>query len=513
MGTGTAGGATGGPFVLALDQGTTSSRAAVWDFALLPPRLRGMGRVELPQIYPRPGWVEHDPEAIWSSQHAAAVQALERAGLPAARLSAIGIANQRETAVLWDRGSGRPVGNAIVWQCRRTAPLCATLDREGWGTAVAARTGLRLDPYFSATKVAWMLEHHPGAAEAAAAGRLAFGTVDAWLLWNLTGGRVHATDATNASRTMLYDIHRRSWEPALAERLGIPAAILPEVRPTSGTFGLTDAAVLGAAVPVAAMAGDQQAALFSQGCWSPGACKNTYGTGCFLLLHTGDRPPAPSAAGLLGTVARGLDGAAEYALEGSVFTAGAAVQWLRDGLGLFAATSDVERLAAAVPDAGGVVFVPAFTGLGTPDWDPLARGAILGLTRGATAGHLCRAALEAIAFQTAEVYEALVREAGLAGSELRVDGGAAAADLLLQIQADLLGAAVVRAPTLESTALGAALLAALGAGLAASPAELAPAVAGGRRFLPRSEPAWRFAERARWRRGVERALGWAPPGA
>ena len=498
-----------GPFVLALDQGTTSSRAVVFDFERLPPRMAGAGQVPLPQHFPRPGWVEHDPEEIWATQLEASGAALRAAGVGPAALAAVGIANQRETAVLWRRVDGRPVANAIVWQCRRTAGQCARLEAEGRGREIAGRTGLRLDPYFSATKLAWLLEHVPGAAHAAAAGELAFGTVDTWLLWRLTGGRVHATDATNASRTMLFDIHRLRWDPDLLALFGVPAAVLPEVLPTAGPAGRTAPDVFGAAVPVTALAGDQQASLFGQGCWSAGEGKNTYGTGCFLLLHTGERAPAPSAAGLLGTVARGLGAGAEYALEGSVFSAGAAVQWLRDGLGLFRRSEEVERLAASVPDAGGLAFVPAFTGLGTPDWDPAARGAILGLTRGATAAHLCRAALEAIAHQSADVHAALVREAGLRPAPLRADGGAARNDLLLQIQADLLGLPVLRSEPLESTVFGAALLGALGAGIVRSTDELRPAVGEGRRFVPEMDGAARAGARRTWRRAVERSLGWA----
>jgi len=508
-----------GPFLLALDQGTTSSRAIVFDAR---GRALGTGQHALPQIYPAPGHVEHDPEAIWATQRSAWVEAIAAAELTPADIAGIGIANQRETAVVWERATGRPVHHAIVWQDRRTAGACATLAAEGWGPTVAARTGLRLDPYFSATKVAWILDHVTGAREAAARGELLFGTVDAWLLWRLTGGRSHATEATNASRTMLLDIWSLAWDAELLERLGIPRAMLPEVRATCGDFGRSDADVFGAEVPVVAMAGDQQAALFGQGCFSPGGVKNTYGTGCFLLMHAGGREgqgrrgeagaavPLPPAAqsSLLRTVAFWDGrGGAEYAVEGSVFSAGSAVEWLRE-VGLIRRATDAGRLAATVPDAGGAWFVPAFTGLGAPDWDPTARGAVLGLTRGVTRAHLCRAVLEAIAHQTREVFALMCRETGLVPTELRVDGGASRSDLLMQIQADLLGVPVLRPRQPESTAFGAALLAGLGLGVWRDRAEIGRLLPPGRRFVPAGGEAVRARAAAAWRRAVDRSLRW-----
>jgi len=491
------------PFLLALDQGTTSSRAMVLDAA---GRVLGSGQHALPPLYPRPGWVEHDPEAIWDTQRRAWQDALTAAGLLPGDVAAIGITNQRETTVVWERASGRPVYNAIVWQDRRTAEVCARLEAEGWGEAVARRTGLRLDPYFSGTKVAWILDRVPGAREAAARGDLLFGTVDSWLLWRLTGGRLHATDATNASRTLLYDIDRLAWDHEILERLRIPAAMLPEVRPTCGDFGHTDRGVFGAETPVAAAAGDQQAALFGQGCWDAGGVKNTYGTGCFLLLHTG-RQRRAAGGGLLQTLAFWDGGAAEYAVEGSVFSAGAAVEWLRD-VGIIRRAAECGRLAATVPDAGGVSFVPAFTGLGAPDWDPAARGTVLGLTRGSGRAHLCRAVLEAIGHQSRDLFTLMCRETGIAPAELRVDGGVARSDLLLQIQADLLGVPVVRARRPESTALGAALLAGLGIGVWRDRDGMRRLLRGGRRFVPDLGEDERARRAGGWRRAVERSLHW-----
>jgi glycerol kinase len=493
------------PHILALDQGTTSSRALVFDDQGV---VRAVAQRELPASYPHPGWVEQDPEVIWATQLATAREALERAGVAAREVAAIGITNQRETTVLWERTTGRPVANAIVWQDRRTAAHCERLVAAGHGPLFQARTGLVLDAYFSGTKAAWILDHVPDARERAARGELAFGTVDAWLAWKLTGGRVHATDASNASRTLLYDLQARDWNPELLDLLEVAASLLPRVVDSAGVLGETDAALLGGAIPIAGMAGDQQAALFGQRCVHPGMVKNTYGTGCFLLMHTGGQPVA-SANRLLATVAWQAGGRTEYALEGSVFVAGAAVQWLRDGLGLIASAAEVEGLAASVPDSGGVSFVPAFTGLGAPHWDPHARGTVCGITRGATRAHLARAALEAIALQTADLVEAMTADTGLVLPELRVDGGASANALLMQIQADLLGVPVVQAANAESTALGAALLAGQGGGLWKDAAELDARWKAGRRFEP-AMPAERVgAMRAQWRRALERAKGWA----
>ncbi|MGH8698978.1 MAG: glycerol kinase GlpK, partial [Burkholderiales bacterium] len=427
-------------YVLALDQGTTSSRAILFDEA---GGVRATAQAEFRQIFPQPGWVEHDPEELWRSQLDVAREAIANARLSARDLAAIGIANQRETTLLWDRKSGAPLGNAIVWQDRRTADECARLKREGHAPLVAAKTGLVLDPYFSGTKLAWLLDHVPGARARAERGEIAFGTVDSWLVWKLTAGRLHVTDVSNASRTLLFDIAKGAWDDGLLALFRVPRAVLPEVRPSSAVLGDTDPRLLGAALPVAGIAGDQQAALFGQACHAAGMAKNTYGTGCFMLLHTGEHRIA-STHGLLTTRAASVTGRAEYALEGSVFIAGAVVQWLRDGLGLIRSARDVEPLAASVRDSGGVYLVPAFAGLGAPHWDAYARGAILGVTRGTTAAHLARAALESIAFQSAEVLLAMQNDAAHALAELRVDGGATANDLLMQFQADLLGVPVAR---------------------------------------------------------------------
>jgi glycerol kinase len=447
-------------YILALDQGTTSSRALVID---RHGRCVGSAQREFPQIFPRPGWVEHDPLAIWSSQLEAARQAVAAANLTFANIAAIGIANQRETTLLWDRRTGRPVGNAIVWQDRRTAGACDRLRSAGHEPLINRKTGLRFDPYFAGTKLAWMLDNIPGARAQARAGELAFGTVDSWLAWNLTGGAVHVTDATNASRTLLYNIHTGRWDEELLTLLDIPAAVLPEVRSCSEILGQTAPGLFDCQVPLAGMMGDQQAALFGQLCVRRGMVKNTYGTGCFMLLNTGDQP-VPSKCGLLTTIASQIAGRVQYALEGSVFLGGAVVQWLRDGLGLIRASDQVEALALTVPDNGGIYLVPAFVGLGAPHWDPYARGLVAGITRGTTAGHFARAALEAIAFQVADVLEAMQTDAGITLSELRVDGGAAANNLLMQLQADFLGVPVVRPAGLETTALGAAALAGLAVG-------------------------------------------------
>jgi len=490
-------------YVLALDQGTTSSRAILFDEAGRP---RAAAQREITQHYPQPGWVEHDPHEIWRSQEEVAAEALARAGVTPREVAALGIANQRETTILWDRRDGRPVANAIVWQDRRTAGLCEDWRRAGLDDLVGHRTGLVVDAYFSASKIAWLLEHAPGARGLAESGHLVFGTVDTWLLWQLTGGKVHATDPGNASRTMLFDIRRGTWDEDLLAATGAPPSLFPAVRPSSGVLAeVTRGPLRG--ISIAGMAGDQQAALFGQLCLAPGLAKCTYGTGCFHLQNVGSRPVA-SRHRLLTTVAWAIDGETTYALEGSVFVGGAVVQWLRDGLGVIASSADVEALAASVPDAGGVVFVPAFTGLGAPYWDPLARGAILGLTRGTTAAHLARAALESIAFQVADLVDAMRADAPVPGTELRVDGGAAANRLLLQIQADLLGIPVVRPAVTETTALGAAYLAGLGAGLWQSAADLDGRWRADCRVEPHLPAAQAEARRGRWREAVARARQW-----
>ncbi len=488
-------------FVLALDQGTSSSRAILFDAEGQP-----VASAQLPfrQHFPRPGWVEHDPEEIWQTQLEAARQALRQAGVTARAVAAIGIANQRETTVLWDE-RGHPVANAIVWQDRRTAPLCQRLREEGLEPLFRRRTGLVLDPYFSGSKLRWLLDSDPDRRRRAERGELRFGTVDSWLLYRLTGR--HATDPSNASRTLMFDIHRLRWDEELLSLLGVPAAVLPQVLPSCGHFGETLSEHLGAPVPVTAVLGDQQAALFGQACLQPGMAKNTYGTGSFLLMNTGDR--AVLAEGLLCTVAWQMDGVATYALEGANLVSGAMVQWLRDGLGIIATSDEVEELARGVPDSGGVYVVPALAGLGSPHWDPHARGLIIGLTRGTTRAHIARATLEAMACQTRDVVEAMERQAGVSLPELRADGGAARDDLLLQVQADLLGREVVRPRVAETTALGAALMAGLGAGLWKGTDQVARLWREEARFHPRLPPAERERLYAGWLRAVERARAWA----
>ena len=487
--------------VLAIDQGTTGTTALLLDAR---GTIRGRGYAELPQHFPKPGWVEHDGREIWATVQAAVSRALAHGRTAAKHVAAIGITNQRETALLWDRKSGAPIAPAIVWQDRRTAERCAALRRRGLEPEISRRTGLRLDPYFSGTKLEWMLDH--GARLRARTGRLAFGTVDAWLIWKLTGGRVHATDPTNASRTLLYDIRKLAWEDSLLKALRVPAAVLPDVRPSSGDFGDTRGVPgLPDGIPIAGVAGDQQSALFGQGCVAPGQCKNTYGTGCFLLLHTGG-VPRRSRAGLLTTVACGARGEPAYALEGSVFIAGAAIQWLRDGLHILERAAESESMARTVEDSGGVVLIPAFVGLGAPYWRPEARGALLGLTRGTTRAHVARAALESLAFQTRDVFEAMGHDAGRRIRVLRVDGGAAANDFLMQYQADLLGVQVVRPRVVETTALGAGLLAGLAVGFWKSPRELDQARVIEKVFKPRMQRAWREAEYRRWQDAVRMLL-------
>jgi glycerol kinase len=493
-------------FVLALDQGTTGSRAMVVD---TDGAVRGSGYVELTQHYPQPGWVEQDAEEIWTTTVRAIGEALAAARIAATEIAAIGITNQRETTVLWERTSGHPVHRAIVWQCRRTAPLCERLKTDGAEPVFKSKTGLMLDPYFSGTKIRWLLDEVPGARDRAERGELAFGTVDSWLLWRLTGGAVHATDPSNASRTLCFDIRSLRWDDELCRLLGVPQAVLPVVKPSAGVFGETARGELPPGIPVTGIAGDQQAALFGQCCVEPGMAKNTYGTGSFVLLNTGQAPIA-SERGLLTTVAWQIDGAVSYALEGSVFVAGAVVQWLRDGLGIIATAAESEALATSVNDAGGVYLVPAFTGLGAPYWDPYARGVLVGLTRGTTRAHIARAALEAIAYQNRDVIDGMAAEARASLRALRVDGGAAANNFLCQFQADVLNVEVLRPVITETTAMGAAFLAGVGAGIWKVDA-LSSRWRLERRFAPAPDVDARVTAYAGWQRAVERARGWAAP--
>jgi len=496
------------PYILALDQGTTSSRAILFDRS---GGIKSVAQREFRQVFPRPGWVEHDPLEIWTSQAGVAVEALAAAGLRARDVAAIGITNQRETTVVWDRSTGEPVANAIVWQDRRTAGVCDRLRSDGAEPMFRERTGLVLDAYFSGTKIAWILDHVDGARARAEAGKLAFGTIDSWLLWKLTDGRLHITDASNASRTLLFNIHTLAWDDELLRALRVPRSMLPDVRNSSEVYGEVSTALGLESVPVAGIAGDQQAALFGQMCTSPGLTKNTYGTGCFMLQNTGVKAPL-SRNKLVTTVAWMRAGVAEYALEGSVFIGGAVVQWLRDGLGIIRSSNDVEALAKSVPDNGNVYLVPAFAGLGAPHWDQYARGVIVGLTRGATAAHIARAALESIAFQSADLLDAMQADAGMRLAELRVDGGAARNDLMMQFQSDLIRAPVVRPQITETTALGAAYLAGLAVGFWKSDEEIATQWRTDRRFEP-SMPDSRVRElRTRWSHALERARNWENPG-
>jgi glycerol kinase len=488
-------------YILALDQGTSSSRSIVFDDR---GHIVAMAQREFRQIFPQPGWVEHDPEEIWSSQLATAQEALQRAGLAAKDIAAIGITNQRETTVVWNRRTGRPVHNAIVWQDRRGEPLCAQLRAQGLTETIRHSTGLVVDAYFSATKIRWILDQVSGAHIAAAQGELAFGTVDSWLIWKLTGGRLHATDVSNASRTMLFDIRHNVWDHELLKALHVPDSLLPQVFPSSHRFGEAEAALLGGAIPIAGVAGDQQAALFGQACFNAGLAKNTYGTGCFMLMHTGERF-ADSANGLITTAAAQPGTTREYALEGSVFIGGAVVQWLRDGLNAIRGSGEVQGLAESVPDSGGVMFVPAFTGLGAPYWQAEARGAIVGLTRGSTVAHIALAALESIAYQSAALLQAMSLDTGPV-SELRVDGGACVNDLLMQFQADLLGIPVVRPQVTETTALGAAYLAGLATGVWRDLDELAAQWQVQRRFIPTMSRERAQELMARWDRAVRQAV-------
>ncbi len=490
-------------YVLALDQGTTSSRAIVFDER---GTARALAQKEFRQHFPQPGWVEHDAMEILRTQLACARAALKKAKLAPGRLAAIGITNQRETTVVWDRRTGKPVHRAIVWQDRRTAARCEELKKQGLAATIGAKTGLVIDPYFSATKLEWLLDKVPGLRARAEQGELAFGTIDTWLAWHLSGGKLHVTDPSNASRTMLYDIHRGDWDDGLLGIFRVPRAMLPEVLPSAHVYGVSAGEVLGAEVPIAGIAGDQQAALFGQACHEAGMAKNTYGTGCFLLLNTGDKAIG-SRSGLITTCAAQA-GAKQFALEGSVFTGGAVVQWLRDGLRLIRKSVDVEKLAASVPDSGGVYLVPAFTGLGAPHWDPYARGTIVGLTRGSNAGHIARAALESIAFQSAELLHAMEQDSGQKSKELRVDGGAAADDLLMQFQANLLGVPVVRPKVLETTALGAAYLAGLATDVWKSREEIAKQWKVAKRFEPKMKREEAERRMGEWKRALERARGW-----
>jgi glycerol kinase len=495
------------PNLLAIDAGTTGVTVLVVDET---GSVRSRGYREFPQSFPKPGWVEHDPDDWWQAMLGATEAALDAAGLQAFQLAAIGITNQRETTVIWDRETMAPIHPAIVWQDRRTASLCEVLRKEGWDDRIRERTGLVIDPYFSGTKLAWILENVEGARPDARSGRLAFGTVDSYLVARLTGSSAHVTDMTNASRTMLYDIHSLDWDPEILERLGVPTEVLPAVLPSSGAFGVTDPArFLGARIPISGVAGDQQAALFGQACFDPGTTKNTYGTGSFVLMNTGQRTPR-STSGLITTVACGPGDRPPYALEGSIFVTGAAIQWLRDGLGILESAAEAGPVAASVADAGGVYFVPALTGLGAPWWDPYARGTVVGLTRGTTRAHLVRAAVEAMAYQTRDVIEAMRADSGVALVELRADGGASAMDLLLQLQADLLGVPVRRSRVQETTALGAAYLAGLGRGIWASTEELAEHWHAEGEFSPRDPTGANDAYRG-WRRAVERSLRWESP--
>jgi len=492
------------PYLLALDQGTTSSRAIVFD---RDGAIRAIAQKEFRQMFPSPGWVEHDPQEIWASQIGVAVEALGRADVRPKDVAAIGITNQRETTIVWDRETGEPIHPAIVWQDRRTADFCEQLKAEGAGEAIQVRTGLLIDAYFSASKIRWLLDHVPGARARAEAGKLAFGTVDTWLVWKLTGGACHVTDVSNASRTMLFNIHTLQWDDELLRLFNIPASLLPSVRSSSEVYGQVSRSLGIEQVPVAGIAGDQQAALFGQMCRTPGMSKNTYGTGCFLLQNIGSTP-IRSRQQLVTTVAWQVGGRTEYALEGSVFIGGAVVQWIRDGLGFVRTAAEIEPLAASVADNGGVYLVPAFAGLGAPHWDPYARGTIVGITRGTTAGHIARAALESIAYQVSDLLEAMAADAGIPLTELRVDGGAATNNTLMQFQADLLGVPVVRPVVTETTALGAAYLAGLAVGFWPSVDAVSGQWKVDRRFEPAMPRSTTGALRERWTEALQRSKGW-----
>jgi glycerol kinase len=495
-------------YILALDQGTTSSRAIVFDRA---GTAVASAQKEFPQYYPKPGWVEHDPLEIWSSQNSTAAEAIARANLSTDDIAAVGITNQRETTVVWHRDTGRPVGNAIVWQDRRTAAFCEQLKRDGAEPMVVEKTGLRLDPYFSATKLRWILDNIAGTRALAESGKLLFGTVDTWLLWQLTGRKVHATDLTNASRTLLCNLRTGDWDDDLLKLFGIPRSMLPEIRSCSEVYGHVDRNLYPAGAPIAGIAGDQHAALFGQACFSAGMAKNTYGTGCFTLLHTGDQPVV-SRNNLLTTPAWRINGRTEFALEGSVFIGGAVIQWLRDEIQLVRDAAELDRLAASVPDSNGLFLVPAFSGLGAPHWDPYARGTMAGITRGTNRAHVCRAALEAIAFQTADLIACMEKDSGIPLKELRVDGGASRSNPLLQFQADLLATRVIRPRCIETTALGAASLAGLATGFWSGREELARIWTEDRTFAPARPHTEMAALRSGWDRALGRAKGWETAG-
>ena len=492
-------------YIMALDQGTTSSRCILFD---QKGQIRSVAQKEFTQIFPKAGWVEHDAMEIWASQIGVAQEALLKIGATAQDIAAIGITNQRETTVVWDKTTGQPVCNAIVWQCRRTAEFCDELAAEGWTEKIRAKCGVVLDAYFSATKIRWILENIPGAREKAERGDLLFGNVDTWLIWNLTKGKVHVTDYSNASRTMLYNIFELKWDEEILERLNIPASMLPEVKPSSCVYGETDPAIFGAPIKIGGAAGDQQAALFGQTCFQPGMAKNTYGTGCFLLMNTGTKP-VMSSSGLVTTIAWGVDGRVEYALEGSIFVAGAAIQWLRDELKLIDSAAESESMAAQVADTNGCYMVPAFTGLGAPHWDPYARGAIVGLTRGVNKYHLVRATLESLAYQTRDVLAAMQRDSGIQLADLKVDGGACANNFLMQFQADIINTPVLRPACIETTALGAAYLAGLAVGYWADQEEIVANGAVFRTFQPAMDEVARMTLIKGWDKAVGRTLKWA----
>ncbi|HET6312290.1 MAG TPA: glycerol kinase GlpK [Chloroflexia bacterium] len=494
-------------YILALDQGTTSSRAIIFDRA---GHVVGQCSREFRQLYPQPGWVEHDPEEIWASQLEVARKVLRDSDIAPGRIAAIGVTNQRETTLAWDSDTGEPICNAIVWQDRRTAQLCDSLKESGWGSKIQAKTGLVIDPYFSGTKLKWILDNVPGAAQSAASGKLRFGTVDTFLVWRMSGGSLYITDYSNASRTMLFNIHELRWDEEILAGLDIPASILPTVYPSSHLYGYAAESFLGEKIPITGVAGDQQAATFGQACYSPGMAKNTYGTGCFLLMNTG-RVAVPSKHNLLTTVGWGLGGEITYCLEGSVFSAGAVVQYLRDSLRLIDDAAQTETLALSVESSGGVYFVPAFVGMGAPYWDPYARGAVLGLTRGSGRAEIVRAALESVAYQTRDVLEAMVADSGEALTELRVDGGMVVNNFLMQFQADILGVPVVRSAIGETTALGAAYLAGLAVDYWQSEEEIARNWSAAQVYEPRIDPASREALYRNWGRAVERSLRWEQP--
>jgi glycerol kinase len=489
-------------YLLALDQGTTSSRALLIDHS---GKVVAVSRKEFTQIFPKPGWVEHDPTEIWSSQIAVAAETISQSGVHLKEIAAVGITNQRETTVIWDRKTGEPVHNAIVWQDRRTAGICDKMKADGMEEPVQQKTGLVIDAYFSGTKVAWMLQNVPGIRERAERGELAFGTVDSWLIWKLTDGKVHVSDETNASRTMLFNIHTREWDEELLNYLDVPRSMLPSVKSSSEVYGESEGAVAG--ILIAGIAGDQQSALFGQMCSQPGMVKNTYGTGCFMLMNTGAEP-VPSKNKLLTTIAWRANGPTQYALEGSVFVAGAVVQWLRDGLKIIQSSSEVEALAGSVPDSGDVFLVPAFAGLGAPHWDSYARGAVIGITRGTTAAHLARAALDGIAYQVADILLAMEADAGIKLQQLRVDGGASGNNLLLQFQSDLLGIPVLRAKNTETTAMGSAYLAGLAVGFYKSVDEISSQWVLDRTFEPKMDASRRDELRNRWKKALERSKQW-----